>query len=89
MSSVGISSRIGITPAALQDLVKGTVPIGIASRLGTTPAALQDFVNGGTSSALADALGTTPQALQALRKEIGPQGAIGVLIGLCAGLGRT
>ena len=83
MASVGIASQMGITTAALDDLIKGSVPIGIAARLGTTPASLQDFVNGGTSGALASALGATPAALQELRSEIGQQGAIGLLIGVC------
>lgn len=88
MSSVGIASQMGITTSALDDLIKGSVPIGIAARLGTTPASLQDFVNGGTCSALASALGTTPSALQELRTDIGQQGAIGLLIGVASTLRR-
>jgi len=86
--SVGLAARMGVTPQALQDLIKGSVPIGLAAKLGTTPASLQDFVNGGTSGALASALGTTPAALQELRNDIGQQGAIGLLIGLSASLER-
>ena len=89
MGSVGIASQMGITPSALDDLIKGSVPITIADRLGTTPASLQDFVNGGTCSALASALGTTPASLQELRSEIGKEGAIGLLIGVAASFGRT
>ena len=88
MSSVGIAAHMGITTSALDDLIKGSVPIGLAARLGTTPASLQDFVNGGTSSALASALGTTPASLQELRSDIGQQGAIGLLIGLSVTLDR-
>jgi len=88
MSSVGIASQMGITASALDDLVKGSVPIGVAAKLGTTAASLQDFVNGGTSGALASAMGATPAALQELRQEIGQQGAIGVLIGFCVAAQR-
>ena len=88
MSSVGIAAHMGITTAALDDLIKGSVPIGVAAKLGTTAASLQEFVNGGTSGALASALGTTPAALQELRQDIGQQGAIGLLIGLSVASGR-
>jgi hypothetical protein len=67
---------------SLEELFKGTATPGIASRLGATSASLQDFLNGGTSIGLASRLDIEPVTLLELRKQLGPQGAIGFLVGL-------
>jgi hypothetical protein len=83
VSLLEIAARMGITTAALESLVEGSVPSGVAQRLGTTSSSLQEFVDGGTSVGLATKLGMTTLTVQVLREEIGQPGAIGVLIGLC------
>lgn len=72
-----------VTTSTLEDLIKGKVRIGISNRLGCTTSTLQQFVNGGTSLALARKIGCTSSTLQQLRRVIGMDGAVGLLIGLC------
>lgn len=84
MSLIGIASKCDVTSSSLQDLIRGRVSIGVAGQLDCTSSSLQTFVDGGTSIGLAGRLGTTSSSLQELRKLIGKEGAIGLLIGLMA-----
>jgi len=88
MSLIGIASKAGVTTDALVHLIGGTVTVGVAGRLNTTSKSLQTFVDGGTSIGLAGHIGCTSATLQELRNAIGPEGAIGFLIGLCIATGQ-
>jgi hypothetical protein len=83
MSLIGIASKTGVTSDTLLQLIGGKVTPGISAGVQTTSNSLQEFVNGGTSIGLAAHIGCTSATLQELRNEIGPQGAIGLIIGLC------
>jgi hypothetical protein len=83
MSLIGLAAQAGVTSSAVAELISGKVPVGIAMRLGVTSSSLQDFVNGGTSIGLAASIGCTSSSLQELRDNIGAEGAIGFIIGLC------
>ena len=84
MQVLDLASRLGITDMALDRLLQGDVPVTLAARLDTTQASLQAFVDGSAEVGIAAELGCSPRAVQRLRDEIGREGAIGVLIGLCA-----
>lgn len=85
MNAIGIAEQIGITPLAFERLVRGDVPQVVAQMIGDSTAhALQRFVEGDTSVAVAARLNCSAAAVQELRDALGRQGAIGLLIGLCA-----
>ncbi len=84
MSFDVVANRMGVTSAAVQELISGKVPMAVASRLKVPMASLQKFVDGSTSVGLARLMGCTPANLQELRKAIGPKGSVGLLIGLCS-----
>jgi len=83
MSLIGISSKMCVTSSTLETLIAGSVTVGIAAKLGVPSSSLEDFVNGGTSIGLAARIGCLSSTLQELRDDIGQQGAIGLIIGLC------
>ncbi len=82
ISFIGIGSRCGVTSSNLEALLSGKVSISVAGRLGVTSSSLQAFVDGGTSISLAGKLGISSSNLQELRKGLGKEGAIGLIIGL-------
>lgn len=82
MSLIGIAAQCGIMTSTLKDLLRGKVGIGVGGQLGVLTSSLQEFVNGGTSIGLASLMGTTSGNLLILRKAVGKEGAIGILIGL-------
>jgi len=84
MSFDVVATRMGVTSAAVQELISGRVPLAVSSRLKVTTASLQKFVDGGTSVGLGRVMGCAPSNLQELRNAIGRKGAIGLLIGLCS-----
>ena len=85
MNVVGIAEQLGMTPVAFERLVRGDVPDVVADKIGdTTAGALQRFVEGESSVAIAVRLNCSEAAVQELRDALGRQGAIGLLIGLCA-----
>jgi hypothetical protein len=88
MSLIGISGAMGVTSESLNELLNGRVTPGVGGRLGATSGSLQEFLVGGTSIGLAGHIGCTSTTLQDLRNLIGDEGAIGLLIGLCIGVGK-
>lgn len=82
MSLTSMASKCGVTTTTLEELIKGRVGTSVGGRLGATSSSLQTFVDGGTSTGLSGKLGITSSTLQDLRKAIGKEGAIGLLIGL-------
>lgn len=84
MSLLGVSSSMGTTQSALNELIStGKVRSSISSKLGTTSSSIENFINGKASAGIASALGTTTSTAQELRNVIGREGAIGLIIGLC------
>lgn len=88
MSFAGIASSAGTTIPGIEQLVRhGSGSPGLAATIGTTPSAINSFVNGQASADIAAALGASSGELQDLRRMIGREGAIGLIIGLACGLG--
>ena len=88
MSFAGIASSAGTTIPGIEQLVRhGSGSPGLAATIGTTPSAINGFINGQASADIAAALGASSGELQDLRRMIGREGAIGLIIGLACGLG--
>lgn len=85
MNNTGIADSLGISPAAFERLLQGDVPDAIAQKLGgSTAAGLRRFIEGESSLGVAVRLRCSVGAVQELRNVLGREGAIGLLIGLCA-----
>jgi hypothetical protein len=90
MSFAGIASSAGTTIPGIEQLVRhGSGSPGLAATIGTTPSAINGFVNGQASADIAAALGASSGELQELRRMIGREGAIGLIIGLACGIGGS
>lgn len=90
MSFAGIASSAGTTIPGVEQLVRhGSGSPGLAATIGTSPSAINSFVNGQASADIAAALGTSSGELQELRRMIGREGAIGLIIGLACGIGSA
>lgn len=90
MSFAGIAATAGTTIPGIEQLVRhGSGSPGLAATIGTTPSAINGFVNGQASADIALALGTGSGELQELRRMIGREGAIGLIIGLACGIGNA
>lgn len=88
MSFAGIASSAGTTIPGIEQLVRhGSGSPGLAATIGTTPSAINGFINGQASADIAAALGASSGELQELRRMIGREGAIGLIIGLACGIG--
>lgn len=89
MSFAGIASSAGTTIPGIEQLVRhGSGSPGLAATIGTTPSAINGFINGQASADIAAALGASSGELQELRRMIGREGAIGLIIGLACGIGN-
>ena len=90
MSFAGMAASAGATVPGIEQLVRhGNGSPGLAATIGTTPSAINAFVNGQASADIAAALGTSSAELQELRRMIGREGAIGLIVGLACGIGNT
>jgi hypothetical protein len=78
-----IARKIGLSVESYRQLLNGEVPESVARRFGSTTEALQEFVDGGTSIRLAQHYGCGEDEFRDLRRAIGREGAVGLLIGLC------
>jgi hypothetical protein len=78
-----IAQELGLTLRDYERFLNGEVPESVSRRFGATTEAIHEFVNGGTSFRLAHYCGCQEDDLQDLRRAIGREGAIGLLIGLC------
>ena len=78
-----IARKIGLSVESYRQLLNGEVPESVARRFGSTREALQEFVDGGTSLRLAQYYGCREDEFRDLRRAIGREGAVGLLIGLC------
>jgi len=86
MSYIGIAAKAGTISTNIEKLItQGEGSPGLAARIGTTSSNITAFVGGRASPGIAAALGTTTSNAQALRNDIGREGAIGLIIGLACG----
>jgi hypothetical protein len=81
----GIASRMNISLQGLEQLANGIVPNEVASRLHTATQVIQDFVDGTVVPAMIQLTGGSVDQLEDLRRRIGREGAIGLIIGLLIG----
>lgn len=83
MNLLEVALRAGVTLADLELLIRGSAPDGIAERLGLPLLSLEQFLTQGYASAnLAHRLGTSMAATESLANAVGPQGRIGLIVGL-------
>ncbi len=79
-----IASSIGLAESELEKLLAGRAGVGIAKKLGVTRMDLQRFISGEVSLSMAYTLGLPQPQAQALRDHVEREGAVGILIGICA-----
>jgi plasmid maintenance system antidote protein VapI len=83
-SLFGVASSIGVEQSELENLLAGRASLGIAKKLGVSRMDLQRFIAGDVSMSMAYALGMLQPQAQALRDHVEREGAIGIIIGICA-----
>jgi plasmid maintenance system antidote protein VapI len=79
-----IASSMGLEQSELEKLLAGRAGTGLAKKLGVIRMDLQRFISGEVSLSMAYALGMTQPQAQTLRDHVGREGAVGILIGICA-----
>jgi hypothetical protein len=83
MNLMEIALRAGVPPADIELLIRGHASQSVANRLGVPMLGLEDFMANGIASAnVAHRLGTSMNAAEELARAVGPQGAIGIVLGL-------
>lgn len=87
MSLDDLADRTGLPAEQVDGLLEGLVGGGVAQKLGTGALIVQDFVEGNVKPAMGALLGISHQEAGELRKRLGREGAIGLIVGLL--LGRT
>jgi hypothetical protein len=88
MNLMEIALRTGVPVADIELLISGHASPSVANRLGVPILGLEDFIAHGFASAnVAHRLGTSMSAAEELARAVGPQGAIGLVLGLL--LSRT
>ena len=80
----GVASSMGVAQSELENLLGGQASVGIANKLGVRRMDLQRFIAGEVSVSMAYALGVLQPQAQALRERVEREGAIGIIIGVCA-----
>jgi hypothetical protein len=79
-----IASSMGLAQSELEKLLAGRAGVGLAKKLGVTRMDLQRFISGEVSLSMAYALGMPQPQAQALRDHVEREGAVGILVGICA-----
>jgi hypothetical protein len=72
---------MGVEQADLEKLLAGQASVGIARKLGVIRMDLQRFIGGEVSMSMALTLGMLKPQAQELRDQVGPEGAIGIIVG--------
>ena len=83
-SLFGVASSMGVAEFELEKLLTGQVKVGIAKKLGVSRMDLQRFIAGEVSMSMAYALGMLQPQAQELRDRMKREGAVGVIVGICA-----
>ena len=79
-----VASSMGVAQSELEILLEGRASVGIAKKLGVSRMDLQRFIEGEVSMSMAYALGMLQPQAQDLRDHVEREGAIGIIIGMCA-----
>jgi hypothetical protein len=79
-----VASSMGIAQSELEKLLAGQASAGLAKKLGVSRMDLQRFIAGEVSMTMAYALGMLQPQAQDLRDRVEREGAVGIIIGLCA-----
>lgn len=86
MSLMDIALRTGVPLVDIEDLVRGTVRETVAARLGVPMLPLEEFIRHGQSnSKVAHRMGMSMASAEELARSLGPEGAIGLVLGLLLG----
>jgi hypothetical protein len=84
MSLFRVASSMGVEQSELEKLLTGQAGAGIAQKLGLSRMDLQRFIGGEVSKSMAYAVGMLQPEAQELRDRMEREGAVGVIIGICA-----
>ena len=84
MSLFGVASSLGVAESELEKLLAGQAGPGIAKRLGVSRMDLQRFIAGDVSMSMAYSIGLLQPQAQELRDRMEREGAVGVIVGVCA-----
>ena len=79
-----VASSMGVAQSELEKLLAGRASVGIAKKLGVSRMDLQRFIGGEVSMSMAYALGMLQPQAQDLRDYVEREGAIGIIVGICA-----
>jgi hypothetical protein len=83
MNHIEIANLGGVNLADMDWLLSGKASSNVANRLGVTMADIEDFIRGSASATMTHRLGLDAiSAAEELARAAGPQGAIGIIIGL-------
>ena len=82
VSLFGVASSMGVVQSELEKLLAGQAGVGVAKKLGVSRMDLQRFIAGEVS--MAYALGMLQPQAQELRDRVEREGAVGVIVGICA-----
>jgi hypothetical protein len=83
-SLFGIAYSMGLAQSELEKLLVGRASVGLAKKLGVRRMDIQRFISGEVSLSMAYALGMPHPQAQSLRDHVEQEGAVGILIGICA-----
>lgn len=75
---------MGVVQSELEKLLAGQASVGVAKKLGVSRMDLQRFIAGEVSMSMAYALGMLQPQAQELRDRVEREGAVGVIVGICA-----
>ncbi len=84
MSLFGVASSMEVVQSELEKLLAGQAGVGVAKKLGVSRMDLQRFISGEVSMSMAYALGMLQPQAQELRDRVEREGAVGVIVGVCA-----
>jgi len=84
VSLFGVASSMGVAESELEKLLVGQAGPGIAKRLGVSRMDLQRFIAGDVSMSMAYSIGLLQPQAQELRDRMEREGAVGVIVGVCA-----
>ena len=79
-----VATSMGVAQSELEKLLTGRASVGIAKKLGVSRMDLQRFIEGEVSMPMAYALGMLQPQAQDLRDYVEREGAIGIIVGICA-----
>jgi len=82
MSLAAVANALGLTPNTLEQLLEGHATDSIASLVKIERSSLDGFLRGNSAGGMAAALNCSERSLIDLHKQIGLEGAAGLILGL-------